>query len=132
YATGPVSEVAMAVIGFSHGRLPAAAACNRKLNAAVNAIKPSTLGPEVDLRMIVMFRNTSIRLQLDTLDLIVPVGVSGYEQNLPDFAPRFDAGLFVNEDHQIHRLGDQGLLRRIRRLGDEAFEPDQSTQGIIC
>jgi hypothetical protein len=55
YATGPVSEVAIAVIGFSHGRPPAAAACMRKLNAAAIAIKPNILGPTVDLGMIFMF-----------------------------------------------------------------------------
>ena len=65
------------------------------------------------------------------LDLIIPVGVSGYEQNFPDFAPGFNAGLFVNEDHQIHGLGDQDLLRRAGCLSDEAFEPDQSTEGVV-
>jgi len=79
-----------------------------------------------------MFRKSSQRLlPLDTLDLIIPVGISGYEQDLPDFAPGLDAGFFVNEDHQIHSLCDERLLRRARGLCDEAFEPDQSTKGIV-
>ena len=65
------------------------------------------------------------------LDLIAPVGVSGYEQNLLDLATSLCARLFVNEDHQIHGLGDESLLRRAGGLGDKAFEPDQTTQSIV-
>jgi hypothetical protein len=37
------------------------------------------------------------------LDLIPAIPISGYEQKFPDFAPGFQVGLFVNEDHKIHR-----------------------------
>ena len=63
YATGPVSEVAIAVIGFSHGRPPAAAASIRTAKTKAQAIKAPRLGPRVDFRMIVIFKSTSITLQ---------------------------------------------------------------------
>jgi hypothetical protein len=44
----------MAVIGFSHGNPPAAAACIRKLNATDMAIKAPSLGPKVVLQTIFM------------------------------------------------------------------------------
>src|SRR5437868_10567901 len=37
YATGPVNDVAIAVIGASHGNPPPAAALARRLNASANA-----------------------------------------------------------------------------------------------
>ncbi len=113
----------MAVMGFSHGSPPAAAACKRKLNAAAMANRAPTLEPKFHLRMRFIFGITSNLHALDTLDLIIPVGISGYEQNFPDFPSGFYDGFFIHKNHQIHRLGDQALLRRIRCLGNQAFEP---------
>ncbi len=65
------------------------------------------------------------------LDLILAIPISSYEQHFPDFAPGLQVGFFVNEDHEIHRLSDKRLLRCIRGFSHEAFEANQTANGII-
>jgi hypothetical protein len=116
YATGPVSDVAMAVIGLSHGKLPPAAAWARTANAHISVIRAASLEPkfeDINLRTKFIFGDLpGLCLSVsDVLNLIPAILVSGYEQNFPDLAPRFQFGLFINENDQIDCFGDQGLLR---------------------
>src|SRR5688572_14401521 len=74
---------------------------------------------------------SSLWIHSDALDLVLAIAIPGNEQYFADLAPGLDAGLLVNEDHQIHRLSDQILLRSARGLGYEAFEPDQTAHGIV-
>ena len=67
----------------------------------------------------------------DVLDQIAAIPISGYERYLPDLAPGGKLGLLINEDHQIHRLGNERLLRGARSLCHQAFEPDQTTEGVV-
>src|SRR5579885_3507127 len=67
----------------------------------------------------------------DILDLIPAIAIPGYECYFPDLASRGQLGGLINENHEIYRFGDKRLLWRVRRFGNEAFQPNQTTQGII-
>src|SRR5690242_20409585 len=121
----------MAVIGFSHGRVPVAAACTRMLNAHARSMSVTSLEPRLAKCALIRIGNileTPPRFELRTLHmlhLIPPIGVSGNEQNLPDLAPGIELGFFINEDHQVHGFSDQRLLRRAGCFGNQTLETYQ-------
>ena len=65
------------------------------------------------------------------LDFVPAFPVSVDEQHFADFATGLKAGFFVHENYKIHSLSDELLLRRVRCLGDEALESDQTFQRIV-
>src|SRR5260370_7062104 len=92
YATGPVSDVAIVCIGRSHGRFPTAAAWSRTLKAHAQVNRVASLMTRLDwFRLLIRCISRSlleIRLLafLNVLDRIFPIGLPGYQHNLPDFA----------------------------------------------
>src|SRR5260370_27565506 len=116
YATGPVSDVAIVCIGRSHGRFPTAAAWSRTLKAHAQVNRVASLMTRLDwFRLLIRCISRSlleIRLLafLNVLDRIFPIGVPGYEQNLPDFAAGCELRLFIHEDDNVNRLRDERLL----------------------
>src|SRR5581483_9131313 len=83
--------------------------------------------------VIVEFHICSKDLQvfLDILDLISSIPIPGNEGNLSDLAPGGKRGLLINKNDYIHSLCYQPLLRSARRFSDKAFQPDQTTNGVV-
>src|SRR2546422_9642240 len=50
----------------------------------------------------------------DRLDRILPVGISGHEQNLSDLSARRGSGLLVDEHHEIDSFCDQRATELMR------------------
>src|SRR3954462_14416532 len=67
----------------------------------------------------------------DILDLVPAISIAGDERHFPDLAPSQKLGFLVNENYKIYRLRDQRLLWCVRCFGNEAFQADQSTEGIV-
>src|SRR5215813_10065241 len=134
YATGPVRDVAMVCIGRSQGRLPAAAACSRMLEAQTSTASSRNLESSHErLEITIRFMNLTSRLRigLNMLDQVLPVGIPGHEQKFPDLAPRRKIRLLIDEDDEIHRFRDERLLGSARRFCDETLQPRQIANGII-
>src|SRR5690242_6026390 len=130
YATGPVSDVAIAVMGRSHGKLPPAAAWARTLNAHINVTRAASLErrfEDIDLRTTIIFRDLQICAFTvsDVLNLISAVPVSCYEQKFPYFASGFQFGLFIDNDDLVDCFCDECLLRRACRLRNKAFQSNK-------
>src|SRR6478609_2371857 len=65
------------------------------------------------------------------LDLVPAISIARDERHFPDLAPSQKLGFLINENHKIHCLRNQGLLRSARRFGNETLEADQSTQSVV-
>src|SRR5215831_833365 len=128
YATGPVSDVAIVCMGRSHGRLPAAAAGSRALNAHAHANRVASLRWLIRCILKVSLKFVSC---LNVLDRVFPTGVPGDEQNLSDLSSGGELRLLIDEDDEVNRFRNQRLLWRAGRLGDQAFQTDQPAQRII-
>jgi hypothetical protein len=61
----------------------------------------------------------------NVLYLIAPVGVTVHKQNLSNFPAGAYAGFAIDEDHKIHSLSNQNLLRCVGRFCHKAFEADE-------
>src|SRR4051794_34413087 len=67
----------------------------------------------------------------DILDLVPAISIAGDERHFPDLAPSQKLGFLVNENYKIYRLRDQRLLRSICGFSHEAFQADQSAEGVV-
>src|SRR5947208_1171982 len=79
---------------------------------------------------------TTIDSSFDTmssqvLKLIAAVLVTEDDRHLAHLPTRGNLRFFIHKNHQVHRLGNQLLLRRARCLSDEAFKPEQATHCVV-
>src|SRR6266540_5027743 len=65
------------------------------------------------------------------LKLIAAVLVTEDDRHLAHLPTRGNLRFFIHKDHQVHRLGNQLLLRSARRLSDQAFKPEQPTHCVV-
>src|SRR5215470_2285923 len=83
------------------------------------------------------FLSSFYRFVSDRLDRILPVGISGYEQNLSDLSPGRGSGLLVNEHHEVDSFGNQRATELMRhtltliRLRQQALKAREGAQRIV-
>src|SRR5438105_8604244 len=65
------------------------------------------------------------------LKLIAAVLVTEDDRHLAHLPTRGNLRFFIYKDHQVHRFGNQLLLRRARRLCDQAFKPEQAAHCVV-
>src|SRR5437667_2833817 len=65
------------------------------------------------------------------LKLIAAVLVTEDDRHLAHLPTSGNLRFFIHKDHQVHRLGNQLLLRSARRLSDQAFKPEQPTNCVV-
>ena len=129
YATGPVGEVAMAVIGFSHGRPPAAAAKACELNRIEVNHQPARSSREVRVGDLLSIKTEGGDFEVEGLGLSDMRGPASAAQQLyreteasrearRKFAEERKAGLHFTpapagrpskrDRRQIHRFREDG------------------------
>src|SRR5215210_578387 len=105
YATGPVNEVAIACIGASHGRVPAAEpyACRLKASASTQRVLIFDSSDDESQLRTLFISDIPFSSELSSsnrLDFVPAFPVSVDEQHFADLAPGLQTGLFVYENHK--------------------------------
>src|SRR5437867_5951655 len=63
--------------------------------------------------------------------LIAAVLVTEDDRHLAHLPTRRNLRFFIHKDHQVHRLGNQLLLRRARCFSNEALKPEQAAHRVV-
>src|SRR5258708_20477496 len=79
---------------------------------------------------------TTIDSSFDTmssqvLKLIAAVLVTEDDRHLSHLPTRGNLRFFIHKDHQVHRIGNQPLLRLARCLIDQPFKPEHAALSCV-